>query len=206
MKPFMVLIWMIPLLFFPWFFPCVSAGECCYGVVHAWFRYQDRGWENATAHPCLSRGDVFVIHVEVVATMSLQMFFVKLHEFGTPVFEVLTGSTQMEQLLECRQQITAGQRFSYQWTIRVRPETSWVSGYAPLEVFVQFNINDSAACQVDFDVVTAYILDEAGNGSGREPTIEPLGSERLKGNGLPGCGDVEMITVMVLLVVLWKKR
>jgi len=55
---------------------------------------------------------------------------------------------------------SSGKTFIYTWTVHVRPDTSWVNGYAPLEVFVQFNTNDTDDLRITFDVLTAYIIDE----------------------------------------------
>ena len=138
----MVVVYFIVLLFLTHMILVHTAGECNYGSVHAWFRTSDGEWENATAHPWLKRGESFEIKTVVTAKADLQVFFVKLHEFGTPVFEVVEGPTMMEQLLECRQNILSDQTFTYVWKMRVRSDTTWVNGYGPLEVFVQFNKND----------------------------------------------------------------
>jgi sarcinarray family protein len=203
MKPCLVLLGIVGVFSFLLLVPCVPAGECDYGVASAWFCRLGAGWVNATAHPRLSRGVVFRVRVEVVAFMPLQVFFVKLHEFGTPVFEVLDGPTRMEQLLECREQISADQRFSFTWTMRVRPETTWVAGYAPLEVLVQFNTHDGLACQVDFDVLTAYILDDDG---GQQPITRPTASEPGARGSMPGFTGGEVLLAVTLFVVVWKKR
>jgi hypothetical protein len=44
--------------------------------------------------------------------------------------------------------------------MQVRSNTTWVNGYAPLEVFVQFNKNDTDEMRISFDVITAFILDQ----------------------------------------------
>lgn len=138
----------------------VTAGECRYGSVHAWVRTTESDWQNATAHPLLKRGEEFEIHISISTKIPLQVFFLKLHEFGTPVFEVLSGPTAIEQLLECRQTIPSNQTFTYLWKLRVRPQTTWVNGYGPLEFFVQFNKNDYDEKRVSFTVLAAYIVDE----------------------------------------------
>lgn len=138
--------------------PDVCAGECDYGSVHAWFQAAHGRWENATAHPTLKPGDEFQIKIVISTQADLQVFFVKLHEFGTPVYEVLAGPSQLEELFEYRGEMRTNQSFSFEWTLRVRPTTTWTQGTAPLELFTQFNRNDSDECQVDFDVITAYVL------------------------------------------------
>jgi sarcinarray family protein len=140
--------------------PLGTAGECTYGSLQAWFRTPGSEWHNATAHPLLKRGQEFEIKITVTAKNTLQVLFVKLHEFGTPVFEVVEGPTKMEQLLEYRQMIQPNQMFTSTWKLRVRPDTTWVNGYSPLEVFAQFNRNDDNECRVSFDVITAFVIDE----------------------------------------------
>jgi len=140
--------------------PIYPASECEYGAVHAWFRTSDDPWENATAHPLLRRGESFEIKISITIKKALQVFYLKLHEFGEPVYEVIEGPTAMEQLLEIRKPTLCNQSLTYLWKMRVRVNTSWVNGYGPLEVYVQFNRNDVNESWVNFDVMTAYIVDE----------------------------------------------
>jgi sarcinarray family protein len=139
--------------------PITTAGECTYGSVYAWYKTTDKGWMNATGHPRFTPGDFFEIKIIITIKTDLQVFYVKLHEFGTPVYEVIKGPTTMEQLLEYRQHPLINQNFTYQWKLRIRPQTSWVNGYAPLEIYAQFNTNDTDESHVCFDVITAYIID-----------------------------------------------
>jgi sarcinarray family protein len=140
--------------------PVYTASECKFGSVHAWFQSSDGEWENATAHPFLRRGEPFNIKINVAPVTNLQVFYLELHEFGTPVYEVVDGPTALEQLLECWMPNRSDQPYTYLWKLRVREDTTWVNGYAPLEVFVQFNKNDTDSHQINFDVVTAYVADE----------------------------------------------
>jgi sarcinarray family protein len=206
MKRSRVCVWFFSLFFLLCISPGVSAGECSYGSVHAWFQQVGEPWVNATAHPCLKRGEVFTIQVEVKTKTSLGMFFIKLHEFGTPVYEVVDGPTQMEELLGCRQEVTANQTFLYRWVLRVRPETSWVNGYAPLEVFVQLNTNDADSSQVDFDVMTAFIVDAAWKGALLVSVNGNLSSEPRPGNNLPGFDAAGLTAVMFFLSICWRKK
>jgi sarcinarray family protein len=202
----LVIVLIIILFFSSCVSPLVHAGECQHGSVHAWFQNTEGEWLNATAHPSLKRGEIFNIRVEITIKTTLQVFFVKLHEFGTPAFEVLDGPTTVEQLLECRQKLSTNQTFSYHWTMRVRPGTTWVNAYAPLEVFVQFNRNDADYCIVDFDVITAFIIDEVWNGTNQKLGSGNLSSETSVGKPLPGFDSVGLMIPMVLLIVFLKKR
>jgi sarcinarray family protein len=143
---------MIPLMV-----PATAAGDCRYGSVHAWFQDSTSVWQNATAHPMLRPGQTFQIKIIATMTRASKMFFLKLHEFGTPVYEVLSGPMRLDELLKHQGIIQANESYTYTWTLRVRPTTTWIQASAPLEVFTQFNINDSESCEIDFDVINAYI-------------------------------------------------
>jgi sarcinarray family protein len=175
-----------------------TASECSFGSVHAWFRSSDDEWENATAHPLLKRGEAFEIKIVVTTKTDLQVFFLKLHEFGTPVYEVLKGPTAMEQLLECRQKILSNQTFSYVWEMQVRSDTTWVNGYAPLEVFTQFNKNDTAEHRMSFDVITAFINGDLWEQYAQENISENLSSQHIQNNTLSGF-EFEGIIIAVFL-------
>ena len=202
-----MVVWcLIGLLFILNTIPVLTAAECNYGSVHAWFRSSGCEWQNATAHPWLKRGESFEIKIVVTTKTDLQVFFLKLHEFGTPVFEVVEGPTLMEQFLECRQKISSDQTFSYSWKMRVKADTTWVNGYGPLEVFVQFNKNDTAEYRVDFDVITAFIVDELWQDYLQENISENHSSETIHGGGLPSFEGGGMFILVFLLCVFTRLR
>ncbi|MBN1861788.1 MAG: sarcinarray family MAST domain-containing protein [Candidatus Thermoplasmatota archaeon] len=193
------------LLFFIITSPVSCAGQCAYGAVFAWFQVSETAWENATAHPVLSPGELFKIKINLTTTTDVAVFFLKLHEFGTPVYKVISGPTDFEQLLECRGPIHAGQTYSYLWDIQVRNDTQWVNGYAPLEVFVQFNRNDADAAMVNFDVIIGFI---------QNPEINEFAGDKNKSDVLqitqnhPLCevGMVKVLLTMSLFVVFLRRR
>jgi sarcinarray family protein len=202
----MVVWYLIGLLFIINTIPVLTSSECSYGSVHAWFRSSGGEWKNATAHPWLKRGESFEIKIVVTTKANLQVFFVKLHEFGTQVFEVVEGPTMVEQLLECRQNILSYQTFTYFWKMRVRSDTTWVNGYGPLEVFAQFNKNDTAECRVGFDVITAFIVDELWEGYLQENISENLSSETIHGGRLPSFDVGGMFIAVFLLCIFMRLR
>jgi sarcinarray family protein len=202
----MVVVYFIVLLFLTHMTLVHTAGECNYGSVHAWFRTSDGEWENATVHPLLKRNESFEIKIVVTAKTDLQVFFVKLHEFGTPVFEVVEGPTMMEQLLECRQNILSDQTFTYVWKMRVRSDTTWVNGYGPLEVFTQFNKNDTDEYRMDFDVITAYIVDELWENYTQENTCENFSSQNMHSVELTGFELEGMFIAVFLLCIFMRLR
>jgi len=153
-------IFLIAFLYIQPVIPLISAAECDYGNVNASIRLSNGVWRKATSHPVLKRGETFDIKVVIGTKTVLQHLFLKLHEFGTPVFDVIEGPTEIDQILENHGTIPSGTMFVYTWTVQVRPNTSWVTAYAPLEVFMQFNKNDTDERRINFDVLTAYIIDE----------------------------------------------
>jgi sarcinarray family protein len=186
--------------------PLSSAGECSYGVVHAWLCDAEDGWVNATAHPSFHPGQKFNITVEVRTIASLQVFYVKLHEFGTPVYEVCDGPSSMEQLLANRACGVANQTFVYRWTLRVLPGTGWVDGVAPLEVFVQFNRDDEKVCWVDFDVLTAYILPPFDVERNETYPPLPLHSDASSHDAPSGFDALGTLMTVLSVAVLWKQK
>ncbi|MFH1102056.1 MAG: sarcinarray family MAST domain-containing protein [Methanobacteriota archaeon] len=199
-------VYFIGFLFIASIIPVHSASECNYGSVQAWFRLSDGEWENATAHPLLKRGESFEIKIVVTAKTDIQVFFIKLHEFGTPVFEVLDGPTAIEQLLEYRQNILSDQTFTYVWKMRVRSDTTWVNGYGPLEVFTQFNKNDTDEYRMDFDVITAFIVDELWENYTQENTCENFSSQNIHSVELTGFELEGMFIAVFLLCIFMRLR
>ena len=139
--------------------PLTNAAECTYGSVKAWFRTPGGEWVNATAHPVLHRGESFEIKVSIFTTTDLQVVYLKLHEFGTPVYEVISGPSMMEQVLENREPLEGNHSWTSNWTMQVQANTTWVNASSPLEVFVQFTKNHDDDATVTFDILNAYILD-----------------------------------------------
>jgi sarcinarray family protein len=175
--------------------PLHRAGECPYGSVHAWLRTSDGEWENATAHPILKRGESFEIKINVSIKTDLRVVYLTLHEFGTPVFEVITGPSTVEQLLEHWGSIQSYQSWSYLWKMRVRANTSWVNGYSPLEVYVQFTKNDADDSSVTFDILNAFIVNELWEHYSAETDNENFSSQR---KDPPRLSDSSIIGVIII--------
>lgn len=182
------------------------AGDCPYGSAQAMFKISDETWENATAHPLLHRGETFEIQVVVTTYTELSVFFLKLHQFGTPVYSVRDGPSMMEQIFEHREMMAPGQSFSYVWKMQVDANTSWVNGYAPLEIYAQFHKNERELASVHFDVLVAYITDQPlehhQEGSSSEPSSSaPGGKQSTPSGGIEG-----IIIIVVFFVVSQRRR
>jgi sarcinarray family protein len=186
--------------------PVYTASQCKYGSVHAWFQASDGKWQNATAHPILKRGEPFIIKINVSTTIDLSVFFLKLHEFGTPVYEVVDGPIAVEQLLECWMPNRSDQPFTYLWMMQVREDTTWVNGYAPLELFVQFNTNDTDKNRINFDVITAFIVDELWENTTQENIHNYYSSQGRYDIKVPTMNVISTGVVVFLLILYLRTR
>lgn len=186
--------------------PLAIAAECDYGIVNASVRTTEGIWKPATMHPVLRRNESFDIQITIIAKTALQVVFLKLHEFGTPVFEVLTGPAAIGHLLENRGKISAKETFLYSWKVRVRPDTPWVNGYAPLEVFVQFNTNDSDERRITFDVLTAYIVDGPWENQAQDVSLKNNPSHQMPGENQSSLEFSLMIIGVCFLCVCIRLR
>lgn len=179
--------------------PIHRAGECPYGSVHAWLRTSDGEWENATAHPMLKRGESIEIKIIVGIKTDLRVVYLALHEFGTPVYEVITGPSTMEQLLEHWGPTQAHQSWTNVWKMRVRANTSWVNGYSPLEVYVQFTKNDADDSSITFDILNAFIVDELWEHYSEDTSNENYSSQK---KDLPRLSDVPIIETIIIFFLI----
>jgi len=181
------------------YFPTITAGECDYGSMYAWYSKDGITWENATAHPTLKLGEEFQVKSTSTAKRDLLVMSIELHEFGTPVFEVINGPSVIEEWIYLND-LKTNDSFTHTWKLRVRPNTTWTNAYAPLEVFSQFNIDSEYDCTIGFDVIAAYIEDELWEGYTGDSDITPENE-----NETPGF-ELLIIMCSILLVLLLKKR
>lgn len=182
----------------------ITAGECDYGSMYAWYSKDGVTWENATAHPTLKLGEEFFIKTSVASKTELLVMSMRLHEFGTPVFEVINGASEIEERLECARDLDPEDNFTYIWELRVRPNTTWTNAYAPLEVLSQFNIDSEYDCTVSFDVIAAYIEDELWEGyTGDSDTTPENGNET---PGTPGFELLFAICAMAIIFLLKRRQ
>ncbi len=135
---------------------CVSAGSCSFGECHAWVRIGDSSWSPATFFPLLHPGDTGEVLLIITPSVSLSEVFCQLHEFGTPVYEVIKGPSMINTIVS-RGDIQPGINYTYLWKVRVLLDTFWINGTAPLEVITQFSQSDTNMKTVTFDVLYAFI-------------------------------------------------
>jgi len=180
-----------------------TAGECEYGSFYAWFRKDDGEWQNATAHPTLKLGEEFEVKATITAKEDILVTTIQLYEFGTPVFEVLDGPSNVGEYLDCGHNLKTNDSFSYTWTLRVKPNTTWMEGYAPLEVFSQFSKDHDHNCKISFDVIAAYIVDELWGGYVDDGNN---GDDQVENNvdSTPGF-EIILAMVAIALFLFWRK-
>jgi len=144
------------------FFPIVNAGECEYGTIKAWFSKDQQTWENATVDNATAKiGEPFFIKTTVKAKIDLPSIDIKLWETGEnnsedSTFELLEGLNCFFTYYDIYP-VSKNDSFTYIWMFRVKPDTSWVNGNAPLNIYVQFDKNSSYNRGVEFTVANIYV-------------------------------------------------
>jgi sarcinarray family protein len=186
--------------------PNHRAGECRYGSVQAWFRTANEPWENATVHPVLSRGESFEIKVNLSIKTDLRVVYIKLHEFGTSVYEVITGPSRMEQLFELWKPDPSHQPKMYIWTMQVKTNTSWINGNSPLELYVQFTKNDNDDATITFDILNAFVIDAPPEAHSSELPNETVSSHKNDAYRLPSLSTVASLLVVIVIHRILQKQ
>lgn len=138
--------------------PKAIAGSCEYGSCHAWIRINHASWQPATIHPRLHPGETFEIIIKIHPIIPTAAIFCRLYEFGTTVYEVTEGPSPINTLISAVNN-SMDAELTYYWVIRVLPDTQWINGTAPLEVFTQFSAVNGSSQILSFDVLCAFIED-----------------------------------------------
>lgn len=126
-------------------------------LCRAWVRTEGSPWGPATAHPALRPGEEFSVMVLVATTRPAAWVFLSLREFGTPVYDVVTGPSGIEEPLLCGRHVHPPFLKAFVWKVRVLPDTAWVNGIAPLDVFAQFSSPSAKVTVLSFSVVCGAI-------------------------------------------------
>ena len=142
----------------------VDAGECKYGTLYAWYSIDGVSWENATVNYApLKRGEPFYIKATVTAKTDLMAIAIELWETGIGSAE--DSSMELLDGPDCFfhfkpfYNISKGNTSTYIWKLRVRPDTNWVGGNAPLNIQASYNINDNKNKNIYFTIVNINIID-----------------------------------------------
>jgi len=155
-------IFIFSLLVFMMITPKVSAGECEYGTMKAWFSKDGINWENATVHNATSKlGESFFIKAVIRSKIDLVSIDVKIWETGEnnvddSTYELLEGPSCFFTYYDIYP-VSKNDSFTYIWKFRVKPDTEWVDGNAPLNIYTQFDKTDQDNDGISFTIVNMYI-------------------------------------------------
>ncbi len=185
--------------------------ECEYGTFDAWYSKDGVEWQNTTVdHAELKRGEPFYLKATISTKIDSAWVSIKLSETGEhsskeSSFEVIDGPCDIYETFDLSEIPEKNTSFTYTWKMRVKPDTDWAGGNAPLNIRAQFDkkVNDEwYSDDISFTAVNVYILDELwegytednGNSSGNNDT-----------NDTPGFGL--LFTLIAIAVFLtWKRR
>ncbi len=194
------------------FLPATNAGECDYGTLYAWYSEDGSSWENATVHDAkLKRGEPFYIKTMISTKINSVWIAMKLSETGEnsadeSSFEVLDGPCDMYEMIDLGEIPEKNTSLTYTWKMRVKPDTNWAGGNAPLNIGVFFDkkVNDDwYSDDISFTAVNVYILDELWEGY-----TEDNGDSNDSSNGTNGTPGFELLFTLIAIAVFltWKRK
>lgn len=182
--------------------------SCEYGVFDAWFSNDGVTWRNTTIdYTVLKKGEPFYVKTVIVTKKDDLWVSVKFSETGETCakdssFEVVEGPSAMYEAFDLGKISQGNSSFTYIWKFRVKPDTNWVNGNAPLNVMAQFDerVNNEWESEViSFTVANIFILDELWDDQGNKET-DAAGEDNSE-KDLPG---FEFLSVVVLLFITRK--
>ena len=185
--------------------------ECDYGTFDAWYSKDGVKWQNTTVDRAeLKRGEPFYIKATISTKIDSARTALIISETGEDnaedsSFEVIDGPCDIYEILNLEIISEKNTSLDYTWKIRVKPDTHWAGGTAPLNIFVQFDkkVNDEwYSDDISFTTVNVYILDELwegytednGNSSGNNDT-----------NGTPGF-ELFFALIAIAVFLTWKRK
>ena len=186
--------------------------ECDYGMFDAWYSKDGVGWQNTTVdYAELKRGEPFYIKATVSTKIDSAWVSIRLWETGVgsaekSSFEVIDGPSNTYQAFDLSEIPEKNTSFTYTWKIRVKPDTDWVGGNAPLNIRAQFDKKVNGEWHSDdisFTAVNVYILDELWEGY-----TDNNGNSNNSDNGTNGAPGFELIVVITALALflMWKRK
>lgn len=144
------------------FIPSSNAGECSYGALKAWYSKDGVHWRNATVDNAIGKlGEPFYIKAIVEATTDLMSIDIKIWETGetdaeSSTFERLEGPECFFSYYDIIH-VSKNDTYIYIWKFCVKPDTEWVDGNAPLNIYTQFDKNEDDTKGISFTLVNMYI-------------------------------------------------
>jgi len=206
---FLLLIFTIIPLVFLCFIPCIEAGECNYGTLHAWYSKDNITWENSTVHDAyLKRGQPFYIKAETTSKVDLMAMSLQLWETGIDtaddsVFQLIEGPNCFFHSIPFYN-IKKDDTSTYLWKILIDPDTNWGGGNAPLNIRAQYNINNDESDEIYFTVANINIIDALWEGYTNNSNAE--NKNTINNNNTPGFELYLLITVYVIFLFCDRKR
>ena len=184
--------------------------ECEYGMFDAWYSKDGVKWQNTTVdHEELKRGEFFYIKATISTKIEPVWVAIELSETGEDSsgdssFEILDGVCNLYEMKDFGK-ISGNTSLTHTWKIRVKLDTNWAGGNAPLNIGVFFDKKVNGewySDDISFTAVNVYILDEVwegytednGNSSDNNDTNDAPGFELL----------FALITIAVFLT--WKRK
>lgn len=195
-------------IFFSSFTVAYETPECAYGTFDAWYSKDNVEWQNTTVdHAELKRGEPFYIKVTFITKTEPVWGAIELSETGESSakgssFEVVDGPRDMYETFDLGEISEKNTSFTYTWKLRVKPDTDWAGGNAPLNIFAQFDkkVNGEWHTEdISFTAVNVYILDELWEGYTGDNNDND-------GSGTSDAPGFELVIVLAAVSILVLKR
>jgi len=197
----------------------VYAGECEYGTMKAWFSKDSSTWQNATVNNIsIKRGEPFFIKTTVKPHIDLLSIDIKIWETGennaeNSTYELLEGPNSYFRFIDIYP-VLINDSYTYIWKFRVKPDTEWVNGNAPLNIYVQFDKTDKDNDGIYFTITNLLIEDilwenyTRSSNDGNDSDSLPITNSELPTQNTIKTHDfkITLILFAVLLIICWKQK
>ncbi len=147
--------------------------KCKYGAVDAWFSYDEETWFNTTVdYAPLRKGQPFYVKIELHTLDDDIWVAIRFSEVGEDnedesTFQLIGGPRAFYEPFDVGRVPAKDSYLIYTWIFKIKDDTSWVNGTAPLNILVQFDKKKKQggwdSSKVFFTIVNAFILDEKWN-------------------------------------------
>ena len=140
--------------------------RCKYGIFDTWFSLNGSIWINTTVdNIVLKRGQPFYIKLEVFTILDDIWISIMFSEVGesnieNSTYELIDGPDAFYKPFDIGRILHKNTFLNYTWKFRVKRNTTWINGNAPLDIMVQFDrkIKDEWDYNpISYTVVNAFI-------------------------------------------------
>ena len=140
--------------------------RCEYGVFDTWFSLDGIKWLSTTVdNITLKRGQSFYIKLEISTLLDdiwISLIFSEVGEnsIKESTFELLEGPQAFYRPFDLGEIPHKNTFLNYTWEFRVKKNTSWINGNAPLNIMVQFDRKIDGEWNtnpISYTVVNAFI-------------------------------------------------